>query len=406
MQVLLSTIGSRGDVQPLLALALELRTQGHQCRLCAPPDFRDFVEAYGVPFVAVGPAVRHVGSARQSAAAKPSPESFRELVADTIAGQFATLGEAGADCDVIVASTALQYAARSIAELRRIPYFFAAYSPVVLPSTHHAPPPLPGQLSMKGVADNRALWDQQAQRWNELFGAALNEQRASAGLDPVTDVRTYMFTDRPLLAADPILAPWAMPCDLHVTQTGAWMLSDQRPLSAEIEAFLAAGEPPIYFGFGSTHTPQETSRTMIEAARALGRRAIVLTGWADLALVDDKPDCLSISEVNLQALFPRVAAVVHHGGAGTTTMAARAGAPQVVVPHRYDQHYFAHRIDQLNVGVAHAPTVPTADSLIAALNRVLQPEVAVRAKSLATGVRTNGAATAAVYVTRWAGSAS
>src|SRR5262249_26494641 len=189
MQVLLSTIGSRGDVQPLLALALELRTQGHQCRLCAPPDFRDFVEAYGVPFVAVGPAVRHVGSARQSAAAKPSPESFRGLVADTIAGQFATLGEAAAGCDVIVASTALQYAARSIAELRRIPYFFAAYSPVVLPSTHHAPPPLPGQLPMKEVADNRSLWDQQAQRWNELFGAALNEQRASAGLDPVTDVR-------------------------------------------------------------------------------------------------------------------------------------------------------------------------------------------------------------------------
>ena len=400
MRVLLSTIGSRGDVQPLLALALELRTQGHQCRLCAPPDFRDFVEAYGVPFVAVGPAVRDVGSARQAPAAKPSPESVRQLVADTIAGQFATLGEAAAGCDVIVAGTALQYAARSIAELRNIPYFFAAYSPVVLPSAHHAPPPLPGQLPVKEVADNRALWDQQAQRWNELFGVALNEQRAAAGLDPVTDVRTYMFTDRPLLAADPILAPWPMPSELQVTQTGAWMLRDQRPLSAEIEAFLAAGEPPIYFGFGSTHTPHETSRTMIEAARALGRRAIVLTGWADLALVDDKPDCLSISEVNLRALFPRVAAVVHHGGAGTTTMSARAGAPQVVVPHRYDQHYFAQRIDHLGVGVAHAPTVPTSDSLIAALDRALQPDVAVRAKSLASDVRTNGAETAAVYVTR------
>jgi vancomycin aglycone glucosyltransferase len=406
MRVLLSTIGSRGDVQPLLALALELRTQGHQCRLCAPPDFRNSVEAYGVPFVAVGPAVRHVGSARQAAAAKPSPESLRQLVADTIAGQFAILGEAAADCDVIVASTALQYAASSIAELRSIPYFFAAYSPVVLPSAHHAPPPLPGQLPMKEVADNRALWDQQAQRWNELFGPALNEQRASAGLDPVTDVRTYMFTDRPLLAADPTLAPWPTHSDLQVTQTGAWMLRDERLLSAEIEAFLAAGEPPIYFGFGSTHTPQESSHTMIEAARALGRRAIVLTGWADLALVDDKPDCLSISEVNLEALFPRVAAVVHHGGAGTTTLAARAGAPQVVVPHRYDQHYFAQRIDRLRVGVAHAPTVPTDNSLIAALNRALQPDVAVRARSLATDVRTNGAATAAVYVRRLAGLAS
>jgi vancomycin aglycone glucosyltransferase len=399
MRVLLSTIGSRGDVQPVLALALELRTQGHQCRLCAPPDFRDLVEAYGVPFVAVGPAVRNVGSAGQAAAVKPSPESIRQLMADTIAGQFATLGEAAVGCDVIVASTALQYAARSIAELRSIPYFFAAYCPAVLPSAHHAPPLLPGQLPIKG-ADNHALWSQQAERWNQLFGGALNDQRAAAGLDPVADVRNYMFTDRPLLAADPTLAPWPTASDLQVTQTGAWMLHDQRPLSAEIEAFLAAGEPPIYFGFGSVHTPQETSRTMIEATRALGRRAIVLSGWADLALVDDKPDCLSISEVNLQALFPRVCVVVHHGGAGTTTITARAGSPQVVVPNKYDQHYFAQRIDELGIGVAHAPTTPTADSLIAALDRALQSDVTVRAKSLAADVRTNGAAAAALYVTR------
>jgi vancomycin aglycone glucosyltransferase len=400
MRVLLSTIGSRGDVQPLLALALELRTLGHECRLCAPPDFRGFVEAYGVPFVPVGPPVRHAGSARQAAAGKPSPESIRQLVADTIASQFATLGKAAVGCDIIVASAALQYAAHSIAELRSIPYFFAAYSPVVLPSIHHAPPPLPGQLPMKEVADNRALWNQQAQHWNELFGTALNDQRAAAGLDPVTDVRTYMFTDRPLLAADPTLAPWLAPSELQVTQTGAWMLRDQRPLSAEVEAFLVSGEPPIYFCFGSMHTPRETSGTIIEAVRALGRRAIVLTGWADLVPVDDGPDCLSISEVNLQALFPRVAAVVHHGGAGTTTLAARAGAPQVAVPHMYDQHYFAQRIDRLGVGIAHAPTVPTADSLIVALNRALQREVAIRAKSLATDVRTNGAATAGLYVTR------
>ena len=399
MRVLLSTIGSRGDVQPLLALALALQAQGHQSRICAPPDFRDLVEGYEVPFTAVGPVVRHVGSGRPAAAGMPSPDAIRQLMADTIAGQFAILGEAAAGFDVIVASTALQYAAHSIAERRGIPYFFAAYSPIVFPSLHHAPPPLPGQMP-PSEADNRTLWDQQAQRWNELFGTALNDQRAAAGLNPVSDVRSHMFTDRPLLAADPTLAPWPKPSDLQVTQTGAWMLPDQRPLSAEIEAFLAAGEPPIFFGFGSTHTPQDTGRTMIETARALGHRAIVLRGWADLALVDNEADCLSVSEVNLQALFPRVAVVVHHGGAGTTTAAARAGAPQVVVPHRYDQHYFADRIDHLRVGIAHAPTPPTVDSLVAALHRALQPEVAVRAKSLATTVRTDGATTAAELVTR------
>jgi vancomycin aglycone glucosyltransferase len=398
MHVLLSTIGSRGDVQPLVALALQLRAQGHQSRLCAPPDFRGLIEGHGLPFVPVGPEVRRVASQRSAGTATLSPEAMRQLMTNT--GQFATLGEAAEGCDAIVAATALQYAARSIAEQRGIRYFFAAYSPIVLPSAHHAPPPMPGQLSRKEAVDNRTLWDQQAQRWNELFGGALNEQRSIAGLEPVTDVRSYMFTDRPFLAADPILAPWPIPSDLQVRQTGAWMIRDERLLPDQVEAFLAGGEPPIYFGFGSVHAAQETSRTMIDAARALGRRAILLSGWADLTLVDDEPDCLSIEEVNLQALFPRVAAVVHHGGAGTTTTAARAGVPQVVVPHNYDQHYFADRVDQLSVGVAHAPTAPTTDSLAAALNRALQPEVAVRAKSLATAVRTDGAATAAGYVTR------
>src|SRR6185503_7888328 len=115
-----------------------------------------------VAFVPVGPPVRNAGATRTASAGKPSPESFRQLMTTTVAGQFEALGEAAADCDVIVASTALQYAARSIAEKRGIPYFFAAYSPMVLPSPHHAPPPLPGQLPGEG-ADNRTLWIQQAQ---------------------------------------------------------------------------------------------------------------------------------------------------------------------------------------------------------------------------------------------------
>jgi vancomycin aglycone glucosyltransferase len=134
---------------------------------------------------------------------------------------------------------------------------------------------------------------------------------------------------------------------------------------------------------------------MIEAARALGRRALVLRGWADLSLVDDEPDCLSIGEVNQQALFKRVAAAVHHGGAGTTTTAARAGAPQVVIPQHYDQHYWARRIHHLGIGTAHPPVVPTTDSLTTALSHALRPDVATRAQSIAGAVRTDGAEAAA-----------
>jgi vancomycin aglycone glucosyltransferase len=208
-------------------------------------------------------------------------------------------------------------------------------------------------------------------------------------------VRSHIFTDTPWLAADPTLAPWPDDADMAVVQTGAWILPDDRPLSRELETFLDAGEPPVYFGFGSIRAPRHLGRNMIQAARALGCRAIVSRGWADLSLVDGEPDCLAIGEVNQQALFKRVAAVVHHGGAGTTTAAARAGAPQVVIPQHYDQHYWARRIHHMGIGTAHTPGTPTADSLTSALERALDPDVAARARSAAPAVRGDGAHVAA-----------
>jgi vancomycin aglycone glucosyltransferase len=245
------------------------------------------------------------------------------------------------------------------------------------------------------TADNSELWARNAERFNDTFAAALNSHRASAGLAPVNDLRSHIFTDRPWLAADPTLAPWPDPADRTVVQTGAWILPDERPLSPELETFLETGDPPVYFGFGSMRAPQDLSQVMIQAARALGCRAIVARGWADLALVDNEPDCLAVGEVNLQALFKRVAAVVHHGGAGTTTSAALAGAPQVVIPQMYDQHYWAQRIHRLGIGTAHALGTPTTDSLTSALEHALQPEVAARARSIAAAVRSDGALAAA-----------
>lgn len=213
-------------------------------------------------------------------------------------------------------------------------------------------------------------------------------------MDLVTDVRSHLVTATPWLAADPTLAPWPGPADPAVFQTGAWILPDDRPLDAEVEAFLDAGEPPVYLGFGSTRAPEDIAPTVIGAVRALGRRTIVSRGWAGLALVDGAggaPDCLAIGEVNQQALFRRVAAVVHHGGAGTTTAATAAGAPQVVVPQMYDQFYFARRVEELGIGT----TQHGGGSLHAALARALEPEVAATARRVAGAVRTDGAATAA-----------
>ena len=396
MRVLLSTIGSRGDVQPLVALAAELKALGQEVRLCVPPDFREWIESLGMPVTPIGPELRSTGKADPSAA-PPSPERLRQLAEESVAAQFKTIAAAAEGCDVIVGATALQVAAPSVAEKMGIPYVFAAYCPAVLPSPHHAPPVLGvrGDTPASTPADYPGLWARDAERFNALFGALLNSNRATLGLAPVQDVRSHIFTDRPWLAADPTLGPWPDPADGAVFQTGAWILPDERPLSPELETFLDAGEPPVYFGFGSMRAAENLSQVMIDSARALGRRAIVSRGWADLSLMDDQPDCLAIGEVNQQALFQRVAAVVHHGGAGTTTAAARAGAPQVVIPQMYDQHYWAQRVQHLGIGTAHAPGAPTSDSLASALGPTLQPDVASRARSIAAMMRPDGAQVAA-----------
>jgi vancomycin aglycone glucosyltransferase len=403
MRVLLSTIGSRGDVQPLVALATQLRALGQDVRLCVPPDFRDWIESLGMPVTPIGPEVRKTAlSSAPSPSTAPtpplSPERRRQLAEASVAAQFETIAAAAQGCDVIVGATALQIAARSVAEKMGIAYVFAAYCPIVLPSTHHAPPPLPpipGLAPPPATADNRELWARDAERFSDLFGAALNSHRASLGLAPIGDVRSHVFTERPWLAADPTLGPWPDPADETVFQTGAWMPADERPLSPDIEAFLEAGEPPVYFGFGSMRAAADLGRVMIQSARALGRRAILSRGWAELSLGDSEPDCLEVGEVNLQVLFKRVAAVVHHGGAGTTTTAALAGAPQVVIPQIYDQHYWAQRVQHLGIGTAHAPGAPTIDSLTGTLERTVQADVTARAKSIAASVRRDGALIAA-----------
>jgi vancomycin aglycone glucosyltransferase len=401
MRILLSTIGSRGDVQPLVALAVALRERGQDVRLCVPPDFREWIEGMGMPVTPIGPDLRSTGKANPSAP-PPTPEQIRGMMQGTVAAQFDTITVAAEGCDLIVGATALQIAAPSVAEWMGIPYVFAAYCPAVLPSRHHAPPVLAmrGDAPAPALDDYRGMWVADARRWTDTWGSILNPHRESRGLAPVDDVRGHVLTTLPWLAADPVLAPWPDTADTSVVQTGAWILHDDRPLSDELEAFLDAGEPPVYFGFGSIRAPDGLARAMIESARALGRRAIVLRGWADLSLIDDAPDCLAIGEVNQQALFPRCAAVVHHGGAGTTTAAARAGAPQVVIPQHYDQYYWAGRVERLGIGTAHAPGAPTADSLTSALDQALRPEVAANARSIATQMRGDGAQVAAERLLR------
>jgi vancomycin aglycone glucosyltransferase len=406
MRVLLSTYGSRGDVEPLVGLAAALRMLGADAVVSAPGD-QEFVELFSRAGVEWAPAFMPVREWIDSA--KRAPADLPTYAARMIGPQYEAISAVAEGCDAIVATGLIPSAAAAqcVAETRGLRYEHVSFCPLFLPSHHHRPYPYPGHPLPPEVIDPRALWDLNAQHISALFGAAINTQRASVGLPAVDNVRDHVFTDRPWLASDPVLWPW-QPTDLSGTvQTGAWILSDERPLADDLEAFLAAGTQPVYVGFGSIALPstREAARMAIDAVRAQGCRLILARGWAEMALIDDHPDAFLVGEVNQQTLFGRVAAVVHHGGAGTTTTAARAGAPQVIVPQIVDQPYWGGRVAELGIGVAHDGPAPTLESLSAALATVLSAEIRARATAIAGKMRTDGATVAAKLLLNAVGSA-
>jgi len=362
--------------------------------VCAPPDeeFAALMDRAGVPLVPLGPSVRSVVSGP-----KPTARDAFRLASELVAARFDVLGAAARDCDALLATGLMPAGARDVAEKLGIRYVLACFHLLGLPSRHSRPGVRPGAPSAPDETDNLVLWEQDAQRVNGLYGEALNSHRAAIGLAPVDNVRDHVLTGSPWLAADATLCPSRGRTELDVVQTGAWVLPDERPLPDGLEAFLGAGAPPVYVGFGSRaeQSPVDIARVATEAVRAQGRRVLLARGWAGLAPVDDAEDCFVVGEVNQQALFGRVAAVVHHGGAGTTTTAARAGAPQVIVPRIADQPYWAARVAGLGIGSAHDGPTPTTDSLSAALATALAPETGARARAVAGEIRTDGAVVAA-----------
>ncbi|GIG67007.1 glycosyltransferase [Phytomonospora endophytica] len=394
MRILLSTYGSRGDVEPLVALALRLQAHGASVSLAAPPDFAGLLGEASVPHVPVGWPIQ----ALATGSLPDAPKGLPELAPRLVAMAYEAVVSAG-DLDLVLGTGSLPAAAgaQAGAEKLGVPFVSTTFSPCYLPTPHNPPIGWPGLVFPEGERDNRVLWRLLAEYLHGMLGAPINAHRESVGLPAVDNVRDHVFGPSPWLAADPVLGPWPLPSELAVVQTGAWIRPDERALPADLLAFLDSGEPPVYVGFGSMpmRAATEPARVAVESARAVGRRVVLSGGWAELVPVDDGGDSFAVGEVNQQALFPRVAAVVHHGGAGTTTTVARAGTPQVIVPQVADQPYWGARVTALGTGVLHDGPAPTAESLTAALHTVLEPGVGARAGEVAREVRGDGAELAA-----------
>jgi vancomycin aglycone glucosyltransferase len=379
MRALVSCVGTRGDVHPAVALAEELRRSGCAVRLCVPPNFVAWARERGFEATPIGVEMRGPSGATPT----PTPEQIKKLGEDLIRDQFDVVHAASEGGDVIVGAGMHQYATRSVSELRGVPCVNAVYSPSSIPSGD---------------------WTETRRAWNARALGRVNENRERWELAAVDDVIDHILGELPWLAADATLGPAPVTSNRIVFQTGAWILHDASPLPPELEKFLGAGDAPLYFGFGSMPAAKETSRPLIEAARRIGRRAILSRGWAELESIDDAPDCLVIDDVNHRLLFPRVAAVVHHGGAGTTATAARAGTPQVIVPMFGDQFYWGSRVQELGIGRTIEMRSLTVDALVDSLRNTLGLEG--RARSISGAIAVDGAAVAARRLIEELGSGS
>ena len=398
MRFLLVTWGSRGDVEPLAGLAVRLHELGAEASIAAPPDeeIAALLRRNGIPHVPLGPTVASIVASDKP----PSAQDAFALAAKLVDARFEALLPAAEGCEAVLATGLMPAGVRDVADKLGIRYVLAAFHVLGFPSDTRPPSRRPGKASAEDETDLEVLWREDAERVDALYAAPTNAGRARLGLPPIENIRDHVHGDGPvLLAADPLLGPWTGTTRKDLVQTGAWFLPDDRPLPDDLADFLDAGEPPVYVGFGSLgmHSTPDLGRIAVEAVRAQGRRVVLSRGWAGLT-ADDADDCFVIGESNHKALFSRVAAVVHHGGAGTTSTAALIGAPQVVVPQYADQPSWAARVADLGIGVAHPGPVPTVESLSAALAQALAPETAARAKEVSGQISREGTTVAAKYL--------
>ncbi|MBI1323232.1 glycosyltransferase [bacterium] len=354
-KVVLMTLGTRGDVQPYLALGQGLKHAGFDVTLATDANFANDARNHGLEFAPVRADFRAiVESPEGRAALTGDPRAILRLVRHTVLPMTHDLLEdfrMAADGAAAIIYHPKAIAAPHLAEATGIPTWAGFFLPMLSP-TRDFPIPILTSRSLGGLG-NRLSYRFLDISTLFLAGIVNRWRRESLGLMhrmprgferqlPVL----YGFSRHVI----PPPADWGE--QVHVT--GYWFLDEppgwQPP--DELARFLAAGPPPVYVGFGSmsSRDPAETARTVFEAVRLAGCRAIVSEGWGGLSAGHVPDDVLAIQDVPHSWLFRQVAAVVHHGGAGTTAAAIRAGKPSIVCPFVADQPFWGHQVHKLGIG--------------------------------------------------------
>ena len=389
MRVCILTLGSRGDVQPYVALARGLDAAGYSTALLAAPSFRPFVEANGVEWRSFDTgdprALLHSDEGRALVRGMANPlrlvRELGRLVEPLIEKGYVEAGQNTADADaILVAPTALPLA-QALRDRRGTPFACAFLQPGhstrefgswILPEPPRWMPFRGAFCRLSHVVGWELLY--------QIVGRAYDEARQRVfGLPPATNPFSALAREHwpTLYGFSRAVVPRPKDWGAEVEVTGYWFLDRDpswRP-PTELEAFLAAGPAPICVGFGSMPSPDPAAltREVVGALGLAGRRGILLSGWGALTGVELPETVLALEAAPHDWLYPRVAAVVHHGGAGTTSAALRAGVPSMVVPFMADQKFWGARVAAIGAGRRPFPRRRlSADAFSAALRDLVE----------------------------------
>jgi UDP:flavonoid glycosyltransferase YjiC (YdhE family) len=401
MQLTIFAAGSRGDIQPCVSLGHGLQRAGFAVRLAAPANFTAFILEHGLGVHPLGGDVQQIMASdtgrrfmeRGSSNPITSIRAMRTLLGPVALQMAEDALAACRDAEALISLAVLAPFAKTIAELRRIPLILVEPTPLLPTGAFPAPGwPLQRDLGtlhnrLSGVAMLQVLW-----QWYRPF---VNGFRRQHGLPPSTGADFYhALTAAPLLGAySPAVIPRPADWPDGARPTGYWFPDPPttwRP-SPQLVTFLAKGSPPVYIGFGSMagRRPEQLAQLVLEALARSGQRGVLLTGWGGIQAMAVPDTVLLLDSVPHGWLFPQLAAVVHHGGAGTTGEGLRAGVPTVIVPFVVDQPFWGQRVWALGVGPAPIPQHKlTAEALADAISvAATHPGIRQRAAALGATLR-------------------
>jgi sterol 3beta-glucosyltransferase len=359
MKITILTYGSRGDIQPFIALARGLQKNGHQVKLAAPHRFADFVAGHGVSFVPLAGDPEEISRRFTDAGnnALKVVRTIREYVTSIALDVSRDAFAACDDADLIVHSFLFTTGGHSLAYVRGIPDVSIQTFPIFAPTRAYPPVALSslptGALSYFGHwLNTQVFWyggnsgyNQQRKQHPDLFSFDLFWPFDEKPPRPATPL---------LFAVSPTVLPPARDSATRANVVGYFFLdspSDYQP-PAELTRFLEAGPAPICVTFGSMihRASDRIADFVLRAIRITGQRAIILTGWDGWKGRDSSDDVLFIESAPHDWLLPHCKAVIHHGGAGTTAAGLRAGIPNIVIPFAGDQAFWGKRVHAIGAG--------------------------------------------------------